>query len=180
MGGGRRTRDTGGCDPRHCSLGSNPCRADLCHLRSPLRRHDVAKVRLQAGALVECGIAGQSTMLINMTEGSPVSSSNDVAVCPICDETVELDDDSTDCPLHDYKIEHMDCHESGCSWDLIAAPGREALARHTPDCIAAAMGRTSAHDDETAREHAWQMIEDGSYVCICLVQPDMAIYRPHE
>jgi len=88
--------------------------------------------------------------------------------CALCQTPFEADDDTIDCELCNLR-EHIVCHsDSGHEWELLAAPGRAALARHTAECVAAAMVEApGARDDESARDIAWQMLEDGHYTCVC-------------
>ena len=90
------------------------------------------------------------------------------ATCKLCTEELALDDDTIMCELC-REIEHITCHSgSGHEWELIAAPGRAALARHSAACVEAAIGELPCcGDDEAARDVAWQALDDDRYPCTC-------------
>ena len=91
------------------------------------------------------------------------------ATCKLCSEKLAADDDTIECGLCN-EVEHITCHsDRGHEWELIAAPGRATLARHSAECIELTLSElpTACGDDQAARDLAWQTLEDGRYICIC-------------
>jgi hypothetical protein len=90
------------------------------------------------------------------------------STCKLCDDEFSPDDDTIDCDLCN-EVEHITCHaDNGHEWELIAAPGRAALARHSTACVELAMSEFCAcGGEEQARDAAWQALDDGRYTCVC-------------